>query len=119
MPMVNFTSFDVVLVTGFVTVTGAAPAEVMAEAGMTAVNRVALTKEVAHAVPPKFTVDAASKKLPLTVSVKAAPPATPLFGETAVTVGKPAGAAAEGSVTSGVAFRPPQAADAASATVVR
>jgi hypothetical protein len=115
--MVNFTSFEVALITGFVTVTSTAPADAMAEAGMTAVNVVALTKEVGYTVPPKFTAEAVSKLAPLTVSVNAAPPATPLFGEIEVTDG----AGADGSVKPlvPVASRPIHADDAARASVAR
>jgi len=48
---------------------------------------VELTKVVAGADPPKLTVEAATKFVPLIVSVKAAPPATVLFGEIVVIVG--------------------------------
>jgi uncharacterized protein (DUF2236 family) len=54
---------------------------------MAAANCVALTNVVVHAVPPKFTIEAATKFVPLIVSVKAAPPATALFGEIVVIVG--------------------------------
>ena len=59
----------------------------MLAAGMAAVNCVELTKVVAAADPPKFTVGAATTFVPLTVSVKAAPPATVVFGEIVVIVG--------------------------------
>jgi hypothetical protein len=48
---------------------------------------VELTNVVGAAAPAKLTVEAATKFVPVTVSVKAAPPAIALFGEIAVTVG--------------------------------
>jgi hypothetical protein len=71
---------------GLVTVTASMPVEAMLEAGMAAVNCVELTKVVATA-PPKLTVEDALKFVPLTVSVKAAPPAAALFGEMLMTDG--------------------------------
>ena len=68
---------------GLVTVTASVPVEAMLEAGMAAVNCVELTNVVAGADPPKLTIEAATKFVPLIVSVKAAPPATALFGEIA------------------------------------
>src|SRR4029077_19346808 len=47
-----------------VTVTGTVPAEAMAAAGMAAVNCVALTNVVVRAVPPKLTIEAATKFVP-------------------------------------------------------
>jgi hypothetical protein len=55
--------------------------------GMAAVNCVELTKVVATADPPKLTIDAATKFVPVIVSVKAAPPAVALFGEIMLIVG--------------------------------
>ena len=72
---------------GLVTVTAGVPVEAMLAAGMAAVNCVELTKVVAGADPPKLTIEAATKFVPLIVSVKAAPPATVLFGEIVVIVG--------------------------------
>jgi hypothetical protein len=72
---------------GLVTVTAGVPVEAMLAAGMAAVNCVELTKVVAGADPPKFTIEDATKFVPLIVSVKAAPPATALFGEIVVIVG--------------------------------
>jgi len=54
---------------------------------MAAVNCVELTKVVAGADPPNLTIEAATKFVPLIVSVKAALPATVLFGEIEVMVG--------------------------------
>ena len=59
----------------------------MAAAGTAAANCAALTNVVARAVPPKLTIEAATKFVPWIVSVKAAPPATALFGEIVVIVG--------------------------------
>jgi hypothetical protein len=72
---------------GLITVTATVPAEATLEAGMAAVNCVELTNVVAGADPPKLTVDAATKFVPLIVSVKAASPATALFGEIALIAG--------------------------------
>jgi hypothetical protein len=63
------------------------PVEAMLEAGMAAVNCVELTNVVAGADPPKLTTEAATKFVPLIVSVKAGPPARPLFGEIVVIIG--------------------------------
>ena len=71
-----------------VTITAAVPAEAMAAAGMAAVSCVELTNVVTGAVTPKLIVEAATKLVPLIVSVKpAALPATALVGEIAVIVG--------------------------------
>jgi hypothetical protein len=59
----------------------------MAAAEIAAANCVALTNVVAGAVPPNWTTEPATKFVPLIVSVKAAPPATELFGEIVVIVG--------------------------------
>ena len=72
---------------GLVTVTAGLPVEAMLEAGMAAVNCVELTKVVAGADPPKLTIEAATKFVPLIVSVNATPPATAVFGEIEVIVG--------------------------------
>jgi len=72
---------------GLVIVTATLPAEVMAAAGMTAVNWLELTNVVVRAVPAKLTTEAATKFFPLTVSVKGAPPATAVFGEIVAMVG--------------------------------
>jgi hypothetical protein len=72
---------------GLVTVTAGVPAETMLEARMAAVNCMELTNVAGAAAPPKFTIEDAMKFVPLIVSVKAAPPATALFGEMDVIVG--------------------------------
>ena len=72
---------------GLVTVTASVPVESMLEAGIAAVNCVELTNVVAGADPPKLTIEAATKFVPLIVSVKAALPARLLFGEIVATVG--------------------------------
>jgi hypothetical protein len=56
----------------------------MAAVGMAAVNCVELTNVVVGAAPPKVTIEAATKFVPVIVSVKAAPPATLVFGESVV-----------------------------------
>ena len=85
--MVKFTEFEAPPGVGLVTVTAAVPAEAMAAAGMAAVNCVELTNVVVGAAPPKLTIEAATKFVPVIVRVKAAPPATVVFGEIVVIVG--------------------------------
>jgi hypothetical protein len=60
---------------GVITVTGEVPAEAISEALTAAVSLLALTYVVVSAVAPQLTVELAVKLVPLTVSVKAAPPA--------------------------------------------
>jgi hypothetical protein len=72
---------------GLVTVTAVVPVEAMLVAGMAAVSCVELMNVVAGAEPPKLTIEPATKFVPLIVSVKAAAPATALFGEILVIVG--------------------------------
>jgi len=86
--MVKLTGFEAPpLGAGLVTVTAAILAVVMAAAGIAAVNCAALTNVVARATPAKFTTEPATKFLPFTVRVKAAPPVSALFGEIVVIVG--------------------------------
>jgi hypothetical protein len=85
--IVKFIALDVPPDVGLGTVTANVPAEMMAAAGIAAVNCVVLTNVVVRAVPPKFTIEAATKLVPLIVNVKAAPPATALLGEAVVIVG--------------------------------
>ena len=72
---------------GLVTVTVAVPAVAISAAVIAAVNSVALTKVVVLAAPLNFTTDVDTMPIPLTVSVKAAPPAVALVGEREVAVG--------------------------------
>ncbi|MGB8522095.1 MAG: hypothetical protein WCD43_03940 [Candidatus Acidiferrales bacterium] len=72
---------------GLVTVTAGVPVEAMLAAGMTAFNCVELTKLVAVAEPPKLTLEAATKFVPLIWSEKVKPPASVPFGEIEVIVG--------------------------------
>ena len=72
---------------GFVTLTVAVPAVVISAAVIAAVNCVALTKVVALAAPLNFTTDVDTNPVPLTLRVKAAPPAIALVGEREVAVG--------------------------------
>jgi len=72
---------------GLTTVIPAEPEVAMADAGTSAVTRVALTYVVASAVPFQCTADEAKKLLPLTVRVNAGPPAVALLGESAEIVG--------------------------------
>jgi hypothetical protein len=83
----KFTAFEVLPPAGLVTVTATVPPEAIEAAGMAAVNCVALTNVVLGAAPPKLTTEAATKFVPVMVSVKAAPPARAVFGEIALTVG--------------------------------
>src|SRR5947208_7800416 len=62
-------------------------ANVMAEAGISAVSRVALTKVVARSMPLNMTVAPETKPVPSTVSVKAGPPARALLGVSVVMAG--------------------------------
>jgi hypothetical protein len=72
---------------GFVTNTCALTAVATAAASTDAVRLVELTNVVVRAVPPNVINEAGTKFVPLTVSVKAAPPATALFGEIRAIVG--------------------------------
>ena len=72
---------------GLVTVTVAVPAVAISAAVIAAVNCVTLTNVVVLAAPLNFTTDVDTKAVPLTVRVKAAPPAVALFGEREVAVG--------------------------------
>jgi hypothetical protein len=72
---------------GFVTVTCMVPAVAMSGAWIVAVICVALTIVVVRALPFQFTTEVARKLVPLTVSVKAGPPAVVLVGEIVVSVG--------------------------------
>lgn len=65
---------------GVTTVTLAVPTLAMSVAGIAAVNCVALTKVVVRGLPFHCTVEPLTKLLPLTVKVKAAPPAVAPFG---------------------------------------
>ena len=69
------------------TVTVAVPAVAISAAVMAAVNCVALTNVVVLAAPLNFTTDVDTKPVPLTVSVKAAPPAVAPVGDREVAVG--------------------------------
>src|ERR1700735_2343674 len=72
---------------GLITSTISEPSEVMSAAGTIAVNSVELTNVVGRADPPKLTMELVMKLDPLTVSVKAAPPAAVVFGEMVLTIG--------------------------------
>lgn len=85
--IVNDTAFDVPLGAGLVTATVAVPAVAISAAVMAAVSCVALTKVLVLAAPLNFTTDVDTNPVPLTVSVKAAPPAVALVGEMDVSVG--------------------------------
>jgi hypothetical protein len=86
--MVKFIGLEVPLSgAGLVTVTASVPVEATLEAGMAAVNCVELTNVATGVDPAKLTIEAATKFVPLIVSVKAAPPAMLLFGEIVVIVG--------------------------------
>src|ERR1700674_855151 len=86
--MVKLTVFEAhAPAAGLVTVTAAIAAVVMAAAGIAAVNCAALTNVVVRAAPAKFTTEPATKFVPFTVKVKAAPPVAVLVGEIVVIVG--------------------------------
>jgi hypothetical protein len=85
--IVNETALDVPPVVGFVTVTVAVPAVAISAAVIAAVNCVALTNVVVLAAPLNFTTEVDTNPVPLTVRVKAAPPAVALVGEREVAVG--------------------------------
>ena len=72
---------------GFCTVTEALPAAAISAAVIAAVSWVALTKLVVRFAPFQRTTEPLTKLLPFTVSVKAAPPAAALLGESVVNVG--------------------------------
>ena len=72
---------------GFTTVTLKVPAFEMSVALIVAVSLVELTKEVVRADPAQSTVDVFTKLVPVTVSVKPAPPAVALLGDSDVIVG--------------------------------
>jgi hypothetical protein len=78
---------------GLNTVTAAVPAVAMSTAPMAAVNCVAETKVVARAEPFHCTTEVETRLLPLTVSVKAVPPAVAEEGFRPETVGTGLGAA--------------------------
>jgi hypothetical protein len=105
--MVKFIEFEVPpLGAGLVTVTAMMPVEAMAAAGMATVKCVELTNVVVGAAPPKLTIEAATKLVPVIVSVKAASPATVVFGEIVVIVGMALGVGVELAVE---AVPPPHA----------
>src|SRR5207237_5724910 len=72
---------------GVITVTCGVPAVAMSAAGIAAVSLVALTNVVVRATPFHCTVLADTKPLPFTVSVKAAPPAVAVAGDSDVSTG--------------------------------
>ena len=69
------------------TVTCAVPAAAMSLAGIEAVNCVLLTKVVVRSLPFQRTTEPDTKFVPVTVRVKAAPPADALEGERLASVG--------------------------------
>jgi hypothetical protein len=85
--IVNDNAFDIPPGAGFVTVTLTVPAVAISAAVIAAVNCVALANVVVLAAPLNFTTDVDTKPVPLTVRVKAAPPAVALAGEREVAVG--------------------------------
>jgi hypothetical protein len=72
---------------GLVTVTLKDPAAAMSDAVIAAVTCVALTNVVVRATPLNFTDEVATKPVPFTVSVNAAPPVVADVGESKVIVG--------------------------------
>jgi hypothetical protein len=77
---------------GLKTATWAVPADVMSAAVTAACNCVALTNVVVRFAPFHWTTELLMNPLPLTVSVKAAPPAVALVGEIEVIAGTGLGA---------------------------
>jgi hypothetical protein len=75
---------------GFSTVTEAVPCEAISTALIVAVSWVALPV-VVRGAPFQCTTEPLTRLLPVTVSVKAGPPATALLGESAVNVGDKGG----------------------------
>ena len=72
---------------GLVTVTVTVPVMAISVAVIAAVNCVAFTNVVVLVAPLNLTTDVGTNPVPLTVSVKAAPPAVALVGEREVAVG--------------------------------
>ena len=72
---------------GFVTCIGAVPAVAMSVAGTEAVSCVELTNVVVRLLPFQLTTDPDTKLEPLTVRVKADPPAVALVGEIVLMAG--------------------------------
>jgi len=72
---------------GVKTVTGTLPPVAMSAVVMPAVSCVALTNVVVRALPFQRTVEPLTKLVPVTVSVKAGPPAVALVDDNAVSVG--------------------------------
>ena len=72
---------------GFVTATFTVPAVAISAAAIAAVTWVALTNVVVLAAPLNFTTAPETKPVPVTVSVKAAPPALALGGTIEISVG--------------------------------
>ena len=85
--IVKETAFDIPPGAGFVTVTLTVPAVAISAAVIAAVNCVALANVVVLEAPLNFTSDVDTKPVPVTVRVKAAPPAVALVGEREVAVG--------------------------------
>jgi len=85
--IVNGAALDVAPEEGFVTVTVAEPAVAISVAVIAAVNCVALTNVVVLAAPLNLTTDVDTNPVPLTVRVKAAPPAVAVVGEREVSAG--------------------------------
>ena len=86
--MVNVSAFEVPPPgAGVTTVTGALPCVTMSLAGIAAVSWPAFTNVVVRAAPFQRTSEVATKLLPFTVSVNAAPPAAALVGASDVSAG--------------------------------
>ncbi len=86
--MVNVRAFEVPPPgVGFTTVTGTVPWVTMSLAGIAAVTWPAFTNVVVRATPFQRTCEVATKLLPFTVSVNAAPPAAVLGGASDVSPG--------------------------------
>ena len=84
--MVRLSAFETVP-PGFVTVMLAVPGVAMSEAGMAALSWVLVTKVVVRFDPFHLTTELETKFVPLTVNVKARPPANTALGLMLVSVG--------------------------------
>ena len=84
--MVKVTAFEMAP-PGFATVMLAAPGAAMSDAGMAALSWVLVTKVVVRFDPFHLTTELERKLVPLTVNVKARPPANTVLGFMLVSTG--------------------------------
>jgi hypothetical protein len=89
---VNVCAFDVPPPAGFVIVTFTVPAVTISAAGIVATICVLVTDDgVIAGFVPKFTTAPATKPVPVSVNVNAAPPTVPLAGAIEASVGAETG----------------------------